>query len=150
MLSASSLSRPPSADLPNPPKVSFVSLANTVQCYTTTHFTKQVYLGPKPSPSNPLRTPTDSLSPSTPLSSRTFGTWTLITAIIRFYAAYHISNPQIYELAFATYLVAGFHFYSEWLWFGTARWGKGIVGPAVVSTCTVAWMWSVWGSYVVV
>ena len=71
-----------------------------------------------------------------------------MAALVRLYAAYHITNPQLYQLAFATYLVAALHFYSEWLVFGTARWGKGILGPAVVSVVSLGWMWSVWGDYV--
>jgi hypothetical protein len=82
------------------------------------------------------------------LTARIFGTWTLLSSVIRLYAAYYISNPQIYQIAFATYAIAFFHFYSEWLVFGTAKWGKGLAGPAIISVGTMAWMWTQWDYYV--
>jgi hypothetical protein len=79
-------------------------------------------------------------SPVTPLSARTFGTWTLLSAIIRSYAAYNIDNKQVFEIAFCSYLIAFLHFFSEWLVFGSTRFGKGLAGPAIVSTLTMTWM----------
>lgn len=84
----------------------------------------------------------------TPLSGRTFGTWTLLSSVIRLYAAYHISNPQVYELAFWSYSIAFAHFMSEWWIFGSTRWGAGLAGPVIVSTTSLTWMWSQWGYYV--
>jgi hypothetical protein len=84
----------------------------------------------------------------TPLSSRTFGTWSLIQAFVRFYAAYNIDHPAFYQLAYLTYLVAFGHFMSEWFLYGTCRWGKPLAGPVIVSTGTLVWMWLVWGDYV--
>lgn len=84
----------------------------------------------------------------TPLSSRTFGTWTFLSAVIRLYGAYYIDNPLIYQLTLWTYALAGVHFFSEWLVFGTARWGKGLAGPVFVSTGSIVWMVAQWGYYV--
>jgi hypothetical protein len=84
----------------------------------------------------------------TALSARTFGTWTAITSIIRLYAAYNIANQPVYEMALWTFGVAWLHFVSEWLVFGTARFGKGLIGPLVVSTATGLWMVSQKGFYV--
>lgn len=99
----------------------------------------------------------------TGLSARTFGTWTILASIIRLYAAAHIHNPayvtaticetrntntRIYQLAFSSYALAGFHFISEWLVFGTAKLGKGLAGPLVVSSVTMAWMLTQWNYYV--
>ncbi|KAJ9635797.1 ergosterol biosynthesis protein [Coniosporium tulheliwenetii] len=135
--------------------VSIVSVANSIQAYAILTYTARVYSGTtsptsknaslKPSPTTPNLT---TVSPVTPLSARTFGTWTLLSSIIRLYAAYHIDNPVVYQLALWTYAVAGFHFFSEWLYFGTARWGAGLAGPVFVSTGSLAWMLSQWGWYV--
>jgi hypothetical protein len=84
----------------------------------------------------------------TELSARTFGTWTAITSIIRLYAAYHINDKPVYEMALWTFGVAWAHFVSEWLFFGTARFGKGLIGPLLVSTGTAYWMLSQYGAYV--
>ncbi|KAH6673643.1 hypothetical protein B0J14DRAFT_541237 [Halenospora varia] len=131
--------------------ISIVSIGNSVQAYVTTTFTKQVYIGPRPKTSKPKSAsayPDLSMSPATPLSSRTFGTWTLIQSLIRLYAAYNIDMPQFYQLAFLTYGVAWLHFMSEWLIFGTARWGRGLAGPICVATGSMVWMWLQWGFYV--
>lgn len=76
----------------------------------------------------------------TNLSARTFGTWTFITSIVRLYGAYHINSQPMYDLALATYLVAGAHFFSEWLIFNTAKLGKGLAGPLIVASSTIIWM----------
>lgn len=83
------------------------------------------------------------------LSSRIFGTWTIISAIVRLYAAYNISNPQLYQLAICAYAVAWAHFMTEWLVFKTAAWGRGLAGPIFISTGSLVWMLSQWGYYVV-
>lgn len=77
----------------------------------------------------------------TNLSARTFGTWTLITSIVRLYGAYHLGNPQVYLLVQWTYVVAFWHFFSEWLVYGTCKFGKGIAGPAIVATTSLVWMY---------
>jgi hypothetical protein len=64
------------------------------------------------------------------------------------YAAYHIDEPVMYELALWTYVIAFGHFASEWFIYGTARWGKGLAGPVLVATGSLAWMLTVWGEYV--
>ncbi|KAF2673586.1 ergosterol 28 [Microthyrium microscopicum] len=107
-------------------QVSVVSVANSVQAYVSLGPTQQVYAA----------TP----SPVTPLSARTFGTWTLLSSVIRLYAAYDITNKPVYEIALASYGIAFAHFFSEWLVFGSTKWGKGLAGPAIVSTMTIGWM----------
>lgn len=87
-------------------------------------------------------------SPVTELSARTFGTWTALSSIVRLYAAYNISDSRIYQLAVWTFALAFGHFFSEWLVFGTARWGRGLAGPAFVSVGTLVWMYSQWTFYV--
>lgn len=122
-----------------------------MQAYSTLHYTQRVYLGPPTRKSNKpsvSKNPEAPNSPVTPLSARTFGTWTFLSSVIRLYAAYYIDQPQIYQLAFCTYTIAFFHFMSEWQVFGTARWGKGLAGPVFVSTGSLLWMYLQWGYYV--
>ncbi|CAD0056538.1 unnamed protein product [Aureobasidium pullulans] len=110
--------------------------------------TQKVYCGSKSIPAGVPANTVPSASPVTPLSARTFGTWTAITAIVRLYAAYNITTKPMYELAFWTYIVAFTHFMSEWLIFGSTRWGKGLAGPAIVATTSLIWMWTQWDYYV--
>ncbi|WLF77419.1 ergosterol biosynthesis protein [Lodderomyces elongisporus] len=84
----------------------------------------------------------------TNLSARTFGTWTLITSLVRLYGAYNITNPQVYTLTQLTYVVAAWHFLSEWLIYGTTKLGKGLAGPLIVSSLSLVWMWNVKSYYV--
>ncbi|KAL8841836.1 MAG: hypothetical protein Q9205_002461 [Flavoplaca limonia] len=114
--------------------LSVVSIGNSVQSYLTTSYTRRVYSAPE--------------TTVTPLHARTFGTYTALASIIRLYAAYNITNPMLYQLAIWTYIVALGHFYSEWLVFGTARWGKGLAGPVIISVSSLAWMVMQWGVYV--
>lgn len=129
-------------------QLSVVSVGNSIQAYLTTSYSSQVYSGP----SNPSKPATAynpfPNSPVTPLSSRTFGTWTFISSVIRLYAAYYTDNPQIYQMAILTFVVAWFHFMGELVIFKTARWGKGLAGPATVSTVSIVWMLMQWGVYV--
>ena len=111
-----------------------MSVGNTIQAYITTENTREVYLG--------------SGSETSALSSRIFGTWTIVSATVRFYAAYNISNPHLYQLAIWVYAIAWAHFMSEWLLFKTAAWGRGLVGPVFISTGTLIWMFSQWSYYV--
>jgi len=139
--------------------IAIVSIGNSIQSYSTIEFTSRVYCGHVPLPQDRLpgstttsppksktskATPSiPSTSPATPLQSRTFGTWTVLASLVRLYAAYYISNPQVYDLAIATFAVAGFHFVSEWLVFRSTSWGKGLIGPLCVASLSLGWM--VWG-----
>lgn len=87
-------------------------------------------------------------SPVNDLSARTFGTWTALSSVVRLYAAYNITDPLVYQLCLWTYGIAFAHFVSEWLVFGSAKWGRGLASPMIVSTVTGAWMLSQWDSYV--
>ncbi|ODQ78375.1 hypothetical protein BABINDRAFT_39520 [Babjeviella inositovora NRRL Y-12698] len=107
--------------------ISVVSVFNSVQTYVSgVELTRRVY------ENKPLET--------TALSARTFGTWTVVSAVIRFYGAYYINNPQVYELTMCSYYIAAFHFASELFFYKTAKWGKGIMGPAIVATTSIIWM----------
>jgi len=75
-----------------------------------------------------------------PLSARTFGTWTLLSAVIRFVGAYHLSSQPVYYITLSSFVLAGFHFVSEWLVYKTAKLGAGLYGPLIVATVTTVWM----------
>lgn len=122
--------------------VALISTANSLQAYTTLTFTSRVY---NPTPIDP---PPTTPKHVTALSSRTFGTWTLLTSLVRLYAAYHINEPAMYQLAMWTYGVAWLHFMSEWLVFGTTRWGRPLAGPVLVANGSLIWMLLQWGWYV--
>ena len=81
-------------------------------------------------------------------AARLFGTWTLIQSLVRLYAAYNISNPRFYELAFLTYAVAWVHFMSEWMLYKSTRMQMGLFFPVVVANCSLVWMGMQWGYYV--
>jgi len=67
--------------------------------------------------------------------------------MVRLYAAYNISDPMMYQLAIWTYVIALAHFASEWLVFGTAKMGKGLVGPLCVASGSLIWMLLKWEVY---
>ncbi|KAK9314500.1 Erg28 like protein-domain-containing protein [Lipomyces starkeyi] len=113
--------------------ISVVSAFNSAQSYFGgLKLTRRVYEG------NPAQV--------TGLSARTFGTWTFLTALVRLYGAYHINNPAtvnillqcclktVYDITYATYIVAFMHFSSEWIIYKTAKLGKGLAGPLIVSS----------------
>lgn len=84
----------------------------------------------------------------TPLQSRTFGTWAMLSSVVRLYAAYNIHNKQVYELCLATWVIAVLHFTSEWLVFKTALMRRGLASPILLAGITGAWMIVVKGYYV--
>lgn len=109
--------------------ISAVSFFNSIQCYLgDLRLSRRIYTGAP--------------NQVTPLSNRTFGTWTAAVAIVRMYAAYHLDDPVVWRISLSTYLLAGFHFLSEWLVFGTAKFGAGLLGPLVVASVTPVWMWN--------
>ncbi|EJD06875.1 Erg28-like protein [Fomitiporia mediterranea MF3/22] len=105
--------------------VSTVALYNTVQCFCTSKLTRRVY--------NNAPVVTD-------LQVRTFGVWTITSAVVRFYAAYHITEKAVYDLALFTYLIAFGHFSSELLIFRTAKINPGIMSTFVFASLSLVWM----------
>ncbi|KAI9795115.1 MAG: ergosterol biosynthesis protein [Peltula sp. TS41687] len=113
---------------------SALSIFNSIQAYTNVQLTKRVYSG----------RPSD----VTALSARTFGTWTITSAIVRLYGAYNISDPRMYQLVLFTKAIAFAHFLMEWRIYRTTVWGSGLAGPIFVSTGTLIWMLTQWSFYV--
>ncbi|CAR28198.1 hypothetical protein ZYGR_0N06900 [Zygosaccharomyces rouxii] len=107
--------------------ISVVSVFNSLQTYISgLELTRQVY--------------ENSPQEVTPLSARTFGTWTLISSFIRLYGAFHLNENHIFQLTFISYSIALLHFSSELLIYRTCKIGKGILGPLVVATTSLTWM----------
>ena len=115
-------------------QISLVSALNSIQAFATLHYTKRVYSG------DPAAV--------TSLSGRTFGTWTFLSSVVRFYAAYKIDDPQMYQLALWTYVIAAFHFVSEWRYFRTANWEAGLAFPVIIAIGSLSWMLAQWSFYV--
>ena len=113
-------------------QTSALSLNSTIICYAA--LVRRAYSHATP-------------SDVTPLSSRTFGTWNLLSTIVRIYTAYHIYEQTVYILALWTYIVALPHFGSEWLIFGTAG-GKGMLAAEATPVFTIMAMLWQWNQYV--
>lgn len=108
--------------------ISVVAVFNSVQTYISgLELTRKVY------EKNPQEV--------TPLSARTFGTWTLISSFIRLYGALYLNENHVFQLTFISYMIALFHFASEWLVYRTCKFGKGILGPLIVSSTSLIWMY---------
>ncbi|KAI5926207.1 hypothetical protein F4810DRAFT_655936 [Camillea tinctor] len=154
--------------------LSIIAVGNSLQNYATLHYSRRLYNGlftPNPSlgPRTPSYDPDDSTSkllpsslpPSssppksgratdqvTPLAARLFGTYTLVSAIVRLYASYHLHIGPLYDLALWTYVVALGHFGSEFLVYRTARLGAPVLFPFFFASVGIAWMVSQRGFYV--
>jgi hypothetical protein len=113
-----------------------LSLNSTIICYasTSTALVRRIYSHAPP-------------SDVTPLSSRTFGIWNLLSTIVRIYAAYHIHERTVYTLGLWTYIVALAHFGGEWLVFGTAG-GKSMLAAEATPIFTIIAMLWQWNQYV--
>ncbi|KAI0787932.1 Erg28-like protein [Fomes fomentarius] len=83
-----------------------------------------------------------------PLQARTFGIWTLMSAAVRFYAAYNIHNKQVYDLALFSYLFALLHFGSEIFVFRSVKLQAPVFSPVVVASSSLVWMFLQYNFYV--
>ncbi|KAI5306203.1 ergosterol biosynthesis protein [Ascosphaera pollenicola] len=95
-----------------------VSSINSLQAYVSPLYTSLIYNN----------------SPQNPLHSRTFGTWTFLSSVVRCYAAYNIDDPLVYGLAMWTYGIALAHFTGEWLLFGSAKAQGRFISPFFVAS----------------
>lgn len=114
--------------------VGVTAVANTVSALLSTASTLRLYNTAK--------------QQVNPLQCRTFAIWTLLSGIIRLYAAFHLDDVHVYRIAFLTYVLAGLHFLSEVFVFRTAGLDGAVKAPFVVAGGMGLWMWFVWGEYV--
>ncbi|KAI9230081.1 MAG: putative ergosterol 28 [Piptocephalis tieghemiana] len=114
--------------------ISITSVFNTAQTYVTqARLTRRIYSGKPQEVSS--------------LTARLFGTWTLTSAMIRGYAAYHLHSPPIYHLAMASYLIALGHFGSELLVYRTLKLDDLARFPFIVATLSLGWLWASYDAY---
>ncbi|PWN30866.1 hypothetical protein BDZ90DRAFT_257920 [Jaminaea rosea] len=84
--------------------------------------------------------PSGSLS-STPLTARLFGTWNILSALVRFACAYQPKNTPVYALCAATFILALVHFGSEAALYGNIDVKKaGSASPFFVAGGSLVWM----------
>ncbi|KAJ5232415.1 hypothetical protein N7468_005371 [Penicillium chermesinum] len=105
--------------------VSVVSAVNSLQAYASADYTSKLY--------------TNGTRPVEALSGRVFGTWTFLSAVVRFTAAYNIDNPVAYNLAMWTYGIALTHFLGEFV-FGNASLKGRAMSPLLVASSSLVWM----------
>ncbi len=112
------------------------SVLNTVQCYRSSGFARRTFDGPA------------SATEVTPFAGRLFGSWSFLSGLVRFYAAYNIHSEHLYRLTLCTYLIVLSHFAGELLIYGTMKVGKGLTPSLFVATTSVFWMLTQWSFYV--
>jgi hypothetical protein len=128
-------------------QLSTVSILNTVQSYLTTSYTRRTY------PYTPKASSPGPNAPAPPhqvtaLQARTFGTWTFMASVVRFYCAYRLQDPDFYKLAMWTFAIALAHFGSEALVFGTTGLRTGAFSTFFIASGSLVWMTAVWQDYV--
>ncbi|KAL3291749.1 putative ERG28-involved in synthesis of ergosterol [Colletotrichum asianum] len=149
--------------------LSLLAIGNSAQNYLTLHYSRRVYNGkfvknPALPPRSEKYNPEDSvkkfvpapasakesetLDQGTPLAARCFGTWTLLTSVVRLYCAYHLHYAHMYDLAIWTYVIALGHFASELFVFKSMRFGVPQAFPFTLATVALIWMPQVRSFYV--
>ncbi|PWN21852.1 Erg28-like protein [Microstroma glucosiphilum] len=89
------------------------------------------------------------LSQVTPLQTRHYSFWTLTAAVVRCYAAYSITNKEVYEICMATFVIVLLHIGSEMAVYKTATLSSGgIRSTLLVATGTLAAMVMQYNHYV--
>lgn len=146
-------------------QLSAISIGNSLQAYATLHYTRRVYnarfvRNPKLPRASPTFNPDDSVNKLvradgpqaadqvTPLTGRLFGTWTLITCIVRCYAAYNLHLAPLYDITVWTYVVALAHFTTELFVFKSMTFGLPQCFPFSMSSGAIVWMLMARGHYV--
>ncbi|RVX67295.1 hypothetical protein B0A52_09333 [Exophiala mesophila] len=118
--------------------VGTTAIINAVQSYTTLSYTQRLYPGTaatsKSKPANPALT-----SPVTPLSARTFGTWTFAVGVVRIFAAYHINEPSWYHLQIISNLIGAVHYFLEAFVYKTSPPSGPWLAPVIVSWIGTGW-----------
>jgi hypothetical protein len=122
-------------------QVGVTAIGNAVQCYNTMSYTRRLYPGQIASKTKSAPSDVAVTSPATPLSSRTFGTWTLAVGIVRIFAAYHINEASWYQMQMLTNVVGLIHFGLEAFVYKTSRPSGPWLAP--VSVALIGEIWSI-------
>ncbi|PIK62489.1 putative ergosterol biosynthetic protein 28 [Apostichopus japonicus] len=100
--------------------IAFMSLASSVQCFVESTLIIQTMYSQ----------PTDQVNA---LIGRMFGTWTMLSGVVRLMCAVFIDNRPVYDLTLFTFIMVWLHFLSELLIFKTTEPSFGVVSPMVIS-----------------
>src|ERR1700742_3263115 len=111
-------------------------------------YTRRVYPGQPSTNQIKDKTSPATTSPATPLSSRTFGTWTAAVGIVRLFAAYHINEPAWYQLQALTNVVGLVYFGLEAFVYKTSRPSGPWLAPVSVALIGLGWSIAQYGFYV--
>ncbi|EXJ80659.1 hypothetical protein A1O3_06943 [Capronia epimyces CBS 606.96] len=126
--------------------VGVTAIGNAIQCYTTLSYTQRLYPGQaSTAPGKPSNVQS---SLATPLSSRTFGTWTLAVGIVRVFAAYHINEASWYQMQMLTNVVGLVHFGLEAFVYKTSPPSGPWLAPVSVASIGTLWSIAQYGYYV--
>ncbi|RYP83374.1 hypothetical protein DL770_005394 [Monosporascus sp. CRB-9-2] len=100
---------------------------HTVVCYTSKPSTAlRMFSGPEAPPAHPLL-------------AHTYGVKNIYTSLIRFYGAYYITNPQVYDLTTCTFGGVLFLYVTEVYVYKTARLREAMI-PFVTAGSALLWM----------
>lgn len=77
--------------------------------------------------------------PAHPLLAHTYGVKNIYTGLIRLYAAYYITNPQVYDLAIWTFIGVLFLYATETFIYRTSRLREAMF-PFVTAGSALVWM----------
>lgn len=120
-------------------KLAFVAGGSTLQTFKIPkiHYDR-IYNAPLP------KNAKQSSNEMPPVGMRLFGMWTVLSAIVRVYAAYNMSNPVLYDITIWTFVLVTFHYYSELVWFGTIPWDINRHQIIPLTQAPSALLWMLW------
>ncbi|KIV84478.1 hypothetical protein PV11_00253 [Exophiala sideris] len=118
--------------------VGVTAIGNAIQSYNTLSYTQRLYPGQPLAgkPTNPAVT-----SPTTPLSSRTFGTYTLAVGVVRIFAAFHMNEASWFWMQLLTNVIGLVHFSLEAFVYKTCKPSGPWLAP--VSVAVIGLVWSI-------
>lgn len=128
------LAVPPQELTNHPPQTGLSAAIHTVVCYRVSAGTAlKAFSGPAAPPAHPLL-------------AHTYGVKNIYTGLIRLYAAYYITNPQVYDLAICTFVGVLFLYSTETFIYKTSRLREALFA-FVMAGSAVVWMTTQRGWY---
>ncbi|KAH0831752.1 hypothetical protein AYO21_06276 [Fonsecaea monophora] len=128
--------------------VGVTAIGNAIQCYNTLSYTRRLYPGQASATQTKGKSSPEGSSPATPLSSRTFGTWTLAVGIVRVFAAYHINEASWFQMQMLTNVIGLAHFSLEAFVYKTTSPSGPWLAPVTVALIGLVWSTVQYGFYV--
>lgn len=105
----------------------FMSLASAVQCFVESTLIIQTMYSQ----------PTDHVNA---LIGRMFGTWTILSGVVRLMCAMFIHNRPVYDLTLFSFILVWLHFLSELFIFKTTEPSFGVASPMIISGISIVLM----------